>query len=351
MKAILQSIALVAILSFLIQSCGTPAEKYDGYVITGNTTNYPAGTKVALQKVLGKQVTKLDTTSVDANGNFQMKGKVDDKGFAQIVIGRNQAFVVLENEPITLTIDRNNARQYTLSGNPEMDVLQQLTNKVSSSVLDRKYLANFADTVSSPYLAYVAMQYLKPESDMAVFEKVNTRFQNEAPESPIGKQLTQFVKQTKASLDAQKKAGAKTQLGALAPDIDLPNPDNKNMKLSNLRGKVVLVDFWASWCGPCRRENPNVVRLYDKYKNKGFEVYSVSLDSRVERWKGAIEKDNLKWPYHVSDLQKWKSAPAAMYGVRSIPSTFLLDKEGKIIGKNLRGSQLEAKLAEIFNEA
>lgn len=136
--------------------------------------------------------------------------------------------------------------------------------------------------------------------------------------------------------------------GAQAPNLVGPSPEGETIDLKDLRGKVVLVDFWASWCGPCRKENPRVKRLYDQYASKGFEVLGVSLDRTKDRWVQAIEKDGLTW-LHISDLKHWKSAYAALYGVRSIPDTVLLDAEGKIIARGLRGTQLEAKLAQIFN--
>lgn len=141
-----------------------------------------------------------------------------------------------------------------------------------------------------------------------------------------------------------------TSIGATAPELAFPNPDGTIMKLSDLRGKVVLIDFWASWCGPCRRENPNVVSVYNKYKDKGFEIYSVSLDRDKNSWIKAIETDNLVWKNHVSDLKYWSSDAAKLYGVNSIPATFLIDKDGKIIGKNLRGEQLSNALKKIFGE-
>ena len=121
-------------------------------------------------------------------------------------------------------------------------------------------------------------------------------------------------------------------------------------KLSDLRGKVVLIDFWASWCGPCRRENPNVTRIYSQYHDKGFEIFSVSLDSDAASWKRAIESDKLVWPNHVSDLKKWQSQAAAIYGVRSIPSTFLLDKEGRIVHRDLRGADLERAVKQLVEQ-
>ncbi len=139
-----------------------------------------------------------------------------------------------------------------------------------------------------------------------------------------------------------------TAIGALAPELAFENPDGKILKLSDLRGKYVLIDFWASWCGPCRKENPNVVRLYQQYHEKGFEVFSVSLDKDKNSWIKAIEKDNLLWPNHVSDLKYWSSEGAKIYGVSSIPSTFLIDKDGRIIAKNLRGVELANKLESLF---
>ena len=144
-----------------------------------------------------------------------------------------------------------------------------------------------------------------------------------------------------------------TNIGDKAIELAFTSPEGKTIALSSLKGKIVMIDFWASWCGPCRMENPTIVAAYNKYKDvkfknaKGFAIYSVSMDQNKEAWLKAIKQDKLDWPHHVSDLGGWQSKPAQIYRINSIPASYLLDENGVIVGKNLRGAALEAALEKL----
>lgn len=185
---------------------------------------------------------------------------------------------------------------------------------------------------------YAAIIPLFSQNDLEYSKALCNRFISEYPNSSIAKQL-------KAELP--KSA---SNIGDEVPNITLADVNGKTVSLISLKGKIVLIDFWASWCGPCRVENPNVVAAYNLYKDKGFTVFSVSLDSNKDQWLAAIAKDGLTWPNHVSDLKGWQSDAAKLYSVKGIPATFLIDREGKLIAMNLRGEELQAKLAELLNK-
>ncbi|MGA1373969.1 MAG: peroxiredoxin family protein, partial [Flavobacteriales bacterium] len=194
------------------------------------------------------------------------------------------------------------------------------------------------------------LEHLNATTEAALFEKIlattESSLGNTAYHIALRSQFEAIRNSANTGMDAAPKAN--TGPNSKAPDIVMRSPSGELLKLSDLRGKVVLIDFWASWCGPCRRENPTVVRAYQKYKDKGFEIFSVSLDSDKARWTSAIAQDGLVWPNHVSDLAGWRNAAAGAYGVSSIPATFLLDRNGNIVGTNLRGPALEARLSELL---
>ena len=183
-------------------------------------------------------------------------------------------------------------------------------------------------------------------------KEMNGSFYHNTVSQKIGQieQAKKAMAQQEKMVEQQKAAMLASGIGPglMAPDLNYENPSGKHIALSDLRGKVVLLDFWASWCKPCRAENPNVVRLYNKYKDKGFTVYSYSLDKTKVAWTTAINTDGLIWPNHTSDLKGWQAAGAATYKVQSIPATFLIGRDGKIIDSGLRGAALEAKLEELF---
>jgi peroxiredoxin len=187
-------------------------------------------------------------------------------------------------------------------------------------------------------------------------EVIMNRFENQKYLGEVNKAIENANQQEKF-LNEQKSRSAQEieqrknlgiNIGSKAPEISLKDMNGKIISLSSLKGNVVLIDFWASWCRPCRAENPNVVRLYNKYKNQKFTVYSISFDQQKEKWLEAIEQDQLSWPNHVSELTGWKSTPGEIYGITSIPKTFLIDKNGMIIDYDLRGEALEKKLSEIL---
>ena len=203
------------------------------------------------------------------------------------------------------------------------------------------------DELPSPAVL-AALSELDVNRDKDHFIKVKEGLKSNFSHTYYYKMVDQQIQKTNQPKQERQQPNTKYGAGMEAPQISMQNPKGETMNLSDLRGKVVMIDFWASWCGPCRRENPHVVEAYKKYNKEGFEVFSVSLDKQVDKWEQAIEKDGLLWPYHVSDLLGWQNAAAQNYGVSSIPHTVLVGRDGKIIATHLRGSALSAQLSEIF---
>lgn len=315
------------------------------------------------------------TFEPNSNGSFKINAIVPVADFYVLRAGNSHVNLIITNsDTIKVFGDgRDLLRNVNIVGNPDsqhlLEFLRMQTdlgvlrdsiqvemnkNPMAKKDLDQIYASRykkfefFRDRFiqqfpNSPALIG-PMQTFDPEKE---FDRYNSCAQvviAALPEGLVAQSLRQNV-----AIYRQKAASSQLLApGSLAPELEGPSPDGKVYKLSSLKGKVVLIDFWASWCGPCRKENPNVVALYEKYKDKGFTVFSVSLDSDKNAWMRAIETDKLIWPYHISELKRWDGLLSRSYGVNSIPFTVLIDAEGKVIEKNLRGPMLEQKLQQIF---
>ena len=315
----------------------------DGYLIKGKINNMSARAPIYLEEITAQNARAIDTATVEADGTFELRGKVAQQSLGRLRVGNGAAMLlIIDNKTMDVTLDVQNPSSFSTTGSLETAQLHSLIKDIQAKQPAEReaYLRAYSDTVKNPLLAYMAVSNLSIEDNYESYQKFAQRLQTELPNSPLTSQFQSHITSMQSVMN--------TAVGKEAPDLKLANPAGKEIALSSLRGKVVLIDFWASWCRPCRQENPNVVAAYHKFKDKGFDIYSVSLDQKADKWKEAIEADKLTWASHVSDLGGWNSAAAAQYSVRSIPSSFLIDKDGKIIAKNLRGEALDAKLAEVL---
>jgi len=283
------------------------------------------------------------------------------KGVYRLRIGEQMADLIMDGSEKSVVLsgklDDLNQFNYTITGSPLSEqYLKGVKDYLSTRNVDA--LTQFTTKTADPLVGFsIAMRLftIRPEA-MQVHKEVSARMNAQYADVALTKEYAGILTQVEQQMMAEQ-ASAKIKVGEPAPDIALPDPNGKIRKLSDYKGKLVLIDFWASWCGPCRKANPHVVEIYNKYKEQGFDVFSVSLDgidsrtaerigdpaqvkeqieSSKQRWLGAIEQDQLVWKGHVSDLKKWESGPAGDYGVRSIPQTFLVGRDGKIVAINPR---------------
>lgn len=310
------------------------------------------------------------------DGNFKFTGYVTAPYFATLTMPvKPNDYYTFYIEPVSMSISGrgDSLKLLSVKGSPinDDDKLLQERMKyvtkwedVNSKVFEKAYkeknkkVMDSLDEVDNNILAEkrkVVTEFVKayPNSlraAMAIYE--NYAYYAEASDvQPLYDMLSPQIKNSPKGIEVKKLIDtySNVAIGKEAPEISQGTPDGKTLNLSSLHGKYVLVDFWASWCGPCRRANPGIVDAYNQYKDKGFTIYGVSYDTKKDRWEKAIKDDKLKWN-QVSDLQGWKNSTSNQYGIKAIPSNLLLDKDGKIIAKNLFGKQLTDKLSELMKD-
>lgn len=357
------------------------------YKISGTVKGY-YGKKLYLEKLNLNSVAIIDSAVRNKKDNsFSFSGKDTEPSLYRVRIGNsgNDSYLVTIDKPnnvITLHGDSLTipAFEYTVIGSvgseqirkqiknamANYSLINALDNEMFSNInmsekerndiqLQRDAVSNahilqvnqFIDTVSNPVvLIFCTMSLLNPEESFEQWKKTNARLQAKGYTFSLAREFSNQVKEIEELIELQNNPPQGINIGSIAPEIALTDTSGQVIKLSSLRGKYVLIDFWASWCGPCRVENPNVVSAYNKFKDKGFEVYSVSLDQDMARWKKAIKADKLSWPYHVSELKGWNSRVCQEYNITSIPNNYLLDPDGKVIATGLRGDQLHTTLQQ-----
>ena len=372
---------ICAIIIFFIQGCQSPnsqktiATTDSTYTITGKISGLDTGWIYLLNRQSEPQ--KFDSVRIN-NGIFTFTGKADSPQFFLLGIPNAEQHdkeyrlgFFVENGHTNIFGKRDSIDKALITGSATqgeynnflasrkfLDDEENKLDKVYSS-LEAKGDKKGMDSVEKFFQSIekkekdFAKEYARknPSSYISAFELYQSfSFNPNASELDsiyndlsISIQNSYYGKKIKNVLDIAKK----TAVGNAAPDFAQNNVSDKPISLASLKGKYVLVDFWASWCGPCRAENPNVVKAYQKYHAKGFDILGVSLDEKKDKWQEAIKKDNLSWS-QVSDLQGWKNSVAVLYGVQAIPMNFLIDKDGKIIAKGLRGDDLEKKLDEVL---
>ncbi len=373
MQKILISLSVILLLSFCDGN-----KKNSSFQLKGTLSDSKAETLYLEKLGTSKQVI-IDSVILDENGNFEFTNytpkigfyriKTNDKNFAMLVLDSadkvtitgsvkdlGNTFKVEGSSETSIFIEYNNlskSKDIKLDSlNKEFQLLME-TNKMDSirmdslsAIFEAPYnsIINRTNTLmvdkisknTNMYSSIMAIQALDPDKYLDLYKSLDAGLSKKFPND---KNVIMFHDVVERMLS--------TNVGQFAPEISLPSPDGKEIALSSLKGKLVLIDFWASWCGPCRKEMPNVIKIYSKFKNKGFEIYGVSLDQDKKKWMEAITKDGINWP-QVSDLKYWDNVAARIYNVQGIPYTVLIDKDGKIIAKNLRDQELEKKIAEVL---
>ena len=347
----------------------TACQQKAGYTINGKVDGIADGDTVYLQDFMNRQLVKLDSAIVK-NGTFKFTGNQESPVYRYItyIKGDKQyvADLFLENGKINVKL----GEETSVGGTVNNDVYQKFSNDfiAAQKEMNDFYKAIQEDTTLSDEQRQAKMNELEAKEEKAMDMIYNTIEQNitnavgihllpsyasafseEKQQALVEKVPAEMVNDNIKRIKDHLDLVAKTAVGQKFADFEMKTPEGKNVKLSDFvsKNKYTLVDFWASWCGPCRQEMPNVVEAYKIYKPKGFEIVGVSLDRDEESWKKGIAELNITWP-QMSDVKYWDCEAAKLYGVNAIPATVLIDQEGTIVERNLRGEALKKRLAELF---
>jgi thiol-disulfide isomerase/thioredoxin len=375
----------------LIIALGVGGCKNKSIQISGKLENPLKGEYLYLDELKAEKLEPVDSVKLTEDGKFSFKREVSIPTFFLLKINNSNFFTTLMepgeklrietsydslNVPASVSgskgtekmIEYNKALKNTVlklmslneiykqnTDSPDLPKVIQSLDSIAQKYLEEinTYTKRYIDDNINSLISLVALYQqvapqvyvLDPVKDLRYFVKVDSSLYSRFPESAPVKALHDQVQ----TLTSQPGKTALLKTGDEAPEISLPDTDGKTITLSSTRGTIVLLDFWASWCSPCRQENPNLVKAFNKYSGKGFRIFQVSLDKTKEDWVKGIKDDNLSQWIHVSDLKYWNSLVVPMYKIESIPYNLLLDKDGKIIALNLRGESLQKKLAEIYN--
>jgi peroxiredoxin len=368
---------LIIIVAFATISC---EKENEGFVINGTIDRFYSGKEIKLVKMDVSKTETIDSILIN-NGKFELKGVVESPDLYYIFIDnyKDALPIIVENETITIELNKDTITNSVITGSKENDIFK-IFQDFAKPLRNQNVILGQQFREAQAQNDMATMQEIRKKYDSLV--KINNDFSietvtkyNDAATSAIiledflkAKVVTvkqaediynnfsDKVKETRSAQEINRiiQALGATEIGSKAPEFSGPTPDGQTIALKDVLGKVTIIDFWAAWCGPCRKENPNVVNVYNKYHEKGLEIIGVSLDGNNRQkdpklaWLDAIEKDNLTW-YQVSNLQYFNDPIAKMYNINSIPATFILDAEGKIVAKNLRGAALDSKIAEMLD--
>ncbi len=372
----MKKITLLALLTLSIISCNNL--KDNEFLISGTANGIENGKKVFVEIQDENGVIAKDTGVIE-NGKFELKGSTDniDLGFIRIENEKINLPIILEEGKIKINIVKDSLQKSTIEGTFNNDKFQKFNNesvailekvkkfeKENNPKMQKALTENDTVTVNKIKKEYKNFQndmndysktFIKnnPDAFISVLLLENFLMREYIPATEIKSfydKLDKKLVNTKSAQNIKKTLDLMLAVvvGKPAPKFSAKSPEGKLISLDESLGKVTIVDFWASWCAPCRKENPNVVALYNEYHSKGLNIIGVSLDQDAKKWKDAIAKDNLSW-IHVSNLKYWDEPIGKQYGISSIPATFILDSKGNIVAKDLRGDALRAKVKELLD--